>query len=65
MPKAILLSGYYPSKMESWDAWREEWSMRPHADPDWVWFDGYYTEDEAREHLRLATEHDRKGWDDA
>jgi hypothetical protein len=52
-PREVWLEGFYPPVMEDFARWQGEWSMGPHAEPDWVWFKGdYYTEAQAREVLR-------------
>lgn len=46
------LEGYYPPEMDSFLGWCALWSMGPHADDNWVWFNGdYYTEEQARKVL--------------
>lgn len=52
--KQVWLSGFYPPTMDDWNTWQNTWSMGPHAEPDWIWFDDYYNEAEAR--ARLAAE---------
>lgn len=59
--KPVWLSGYYPPKMRDWSEWQNEWSMGPHAEADWVWFDGDFDEAEARKRLLEATDNDRAG----
>lgn len=52
MSKEEWLDGYYPPVMEEWQSWQDLWSMGPHAEVGWVWFNGdYYTEEEARTRL--------------
>lgn len=47
------LEGFYPPEMEVFDEWQEDWSIGPHSEPNWVWFNGNnYTEAEAREILK-------------
>lgn len=51
-PQRKWLEGFYPPDMDAaggFEAWSGDWSMGPHADLGWVWFDGDdYTEEEAR-----------------
>lgn len=49
------LQGYYPPSIDAegdFQAWSARWSMGPHAEKGWVWFEGYYTEEKAREELK-------------
>lgn len=38
--------------MDDFSSWSSEWSMGPHAEQGWVWFDGEYTEAQARRVLK-------------
>lgn len=43
--KPVWLEGYYPPDMDDFAMWSAQWTMGPHAEPDWVWFKGdHYTE---------------------
>ena len=47
--RAVWVEGFYPATMDDWSRWQNEWSMGPHAEPDWVWVQGdYYTEAQVR-----------------
>lgn len=55
MSEGVWLEGYYSPVMENFEDWQTEWSMGPHAEPDWVWFNGdQYTEEQARAHIKVG-----------
>lgn len=53
--KRYLHGFYAPIVTESLDDWEKLWSMGPHAEEDWIWFDAdLYSDAEIKKRLREA-----------
>lgn len=46
--KEVYLCGYYPPVIDDFEDWCNQFSMGVFSEDDWIWFEGYFTAEEAR-----------------